>query len=58
MDEFKDRWERGMNNLVGDIEEAAGRLAKIASNYATFDKEGYDLLMPPRGDICRLLADG
>ena len=40
VDEFKDRWERGMNNLVGDIEEAGSRLAKIASNYAKFDQEG------------------
>ena len=40
VDEFKDRWERGMNNLVEDIEEAGSRLAKIASNYAKFDQDG------------------
>ena len=41
VDEFKDRWERGMNNLVRDVEEMAGRLGKITMNYAEFDKEGH-----------------
>jgi hypothetical protein len=40
VEEFKDRWEEGMNNLVGDVEEMAGRLGKIAMNYAEFDKDG------------------
>lgn len=44
VEEFKDRWERGMNNLVEDAQEASGRLAKIAQNYARFDTEGHDLL--------------
>ncbi|MGH8869770.1 MAG: hypothetical protein ACRDYU_17475 [Actinomycetes bacterium] len=39
--EFKDRWELGMNNLVEDVEEMAGRLGKIAMNYAEFDEEGH-----------------
>lgn len=51
VEEFKDRWERGMNNLVGDIEEAAGRLAKIASNYAQFDTEGRDKLAGLAGEL-------
>ncbi len=41
VDEFKDRWERGMNDLVGDVEEMAGRLGKVATNYAEFDAEGH-----------------
>lgn len=40
--EFKDRWEEGMNNLCHDVEEMAGRIGKIAMNYAELDKEGRD----------------
>lgn len=38
--EFTDRWERGMNNLVGDVNELSGRLGKIVMNYAEFDQAG------------------
>ena len=38
--EFKDRWERGMNHLVGDVEEISGRLSQVAGNYAEFDADG------------------
>ena len=58
VDEFKDRWERGMNNLVKDMEEAGGRLAKIASNYANFDKEGHDSLSAVAGDLSGLSVMG
>jgi len=51
VDEFKDRWERGMNNLVEDIQEAAGRLTKIASNYAKFDADGKAKLAAVAGDL-------
>lgn len=51
VEEFKDRWERGMNNLKDDMEEAAGRLAKIASNYARFDQEGHDKLSGAAADL-------
>ncbi len=44
VDEFQDRWERGVNDMVGDVEEVAGRLAKVAMTYAEFDKEGYESL--------------
>lgn len=44
VEEFKDRWEEGMNNLVSDVEEMAGRLGKIAMNYAEFDKAGHTTL--------------
>ena len=42
--EFKDRWEEGMNNLCHDVEEMAGRIGKIAMNYAELDKDGRDAM--------------
>ena len=42
--EFKDRWEEGMNKLCHDVEEMAGRVGKIAMNYAELDKEGRDAM--------------
>lgn len=44
VDEFKNRWELGLNNLCHDVEEMAGRLGKIAMNYAELDKEGQDAM--------------
>jgi hypothetical protein len=44
VDEFKNRWEEGVNNLCHDVEEMAGRLGKIAMNYYETDKAGYDAL--------------
>lgn len=44
VDEFKNRWEEGVNNLCQDVEEMAGRLGKIAMNYFETDKAGYDAL--------------
>jgi hypothetical protein len=44
VDEFQERWEMGMNNLCKDVEEIAGRLGKIATNYAEFDKAGHEKL--------------
>ena len=44
LDEFQDRWEEGVNNLCHDVEEMAGRLARIAMNYFETDKSGYDAL--------------
>lgn len=51
VEEFKNRWELGMNNLKEDMEEAGGRLAKIASNYAKFDQEGNAKLESVAGDL-------
>lgn len=42
--EFKDRWERGLNDMVGDVEEVSGRLGKVAMTYAEFDQGGHDAL--------------
>lgn len=44
VDEFKNRWEEGVNNLCHDVEEMAGRLGKIAMNYYETDKAGQDAL--------------
>jgi hypothetical protein len=42
VDEFKNRWEEGVNNFVKDLEEMSGRLGKITMNYAETDQTGYD----------------
>ncbi len=44
VDEFKNRWEEGVNNLCQDVEEMAGRLGKIAMNYYEADQDGYEAL--------------
>ncbi|MFC4555587.1 hypothetical protein [Georgenia faecalis] len=44
VDEFTGRWERGMNNLVKDIEELAGRMGKVAMNYADLDRSGHEAM--------------
>ncbi|MFZ5870172.1 MAG: hypothetical protein ACOYXW_06560 [Actinomycetota bacterium] len=33
LDEFDDRWERGVNNLMGDVAEIGGRLGETAMEY-------------------------
>jgi hypothetical protein len=42
--EFTDRWERGVNNLVRDVEEIAGRLGQVAMNYVETDAAGQEAL--------------
>ncbi|MBC7633921.1 hypothetical protein [Aeromicrobium sp.] len=54
VDEFQERWEMGMNNLTGDVGEIAGRLGKIAMNYAEFDKEGHATLTSAGADLASL----
>ncbi len=56
--EFKDRWERGMNNLVHDVEEMAGRLGKIALNYAELDQRGSDALGAAAGRVAEVTVMG
>ncbi|NHC12939.1 hypothetical protein [Motilibacter deserti] len=51
VEEFKDRWERGMNNLVGDVEEMGGRLGQVATNYAEFDAQGNERMTAVAGDV-------
>ena len=54
LDEFKGRWEEGVNNLCQDVEEMAGRLGKIAMNYFETDKAGYDALSALKGTIAAI----
>lgn len=51
VDEFKNRWEEGVNNLCQDVEEMAGRLGKIAMNYFEADQAGYDELTKVAGTV-------
>ena len=54
VEEFKNRWEEGVNNLCQDVEEMAGRLGKIAMNYFETDKAGYDALSGLKGTIAAI----
>jgi hypothetical protein len=54
LDEFKNRWEEGVNNLCQDVEEMSGRLGKIAMNYFDTDKAGYDALSALKGTIAAI----
>ncbi|SEB82039.1 hypothetical protein SAMN04489844_1128 [Nocardioides exalbidus] len=51
LDEFKNRWEEGVNNLCQDVEEMSGRLGKIAMNYFDTDKAGGESLKGTVGSI-------
>lgn len=54
VNEFKNRWEEGVNNLCHDIEEMAGRLGKIALNYYEADTAGFDELHGVAGVVAEL----
>ncbi len=54
VDEFKNRWEEGVNNLCQDVEEMAGRLGKIAMNYYETDQAGYDALHAVAGEVSQV----
>ena len=58
VDEFKNRWEEGMNNLCHDVEEMAGRLGKIAMNYYETDRAGYDALHSVAGSVADVKVMG
>lgn len=51
VEEFKNRWEEGVNNLCQDVEEMAGRLGKIAMNYYETDQAGFDALQTVAGAV-------
>ncbi|HEX2705518.1 MAG TPA: hypothetical protein VHM65_07145, partial [Candidatus Lustribacter sp.] len=51
LEEFGDRWDRGMNNLAGDVEEMAGRLGKIAMTYAELDTSGAERMSALAGSM-------
>jgi hypothetical protein len=54
VDEFKNRWEEGVNNLCQDVEEMAGRIGKIAMNYYETDKSGYEALQTVAGSVAEI----
>jgi hypothetical protein len=58
VDEFKNRWEEGVNNLCQDVEEMAGRLGKIAMNYYETDKAGFDALHAVAGTVAEVRVLG
>ena len=58
VDEFKNRWEEGVNNLCKDVEEMAGRLGKIAMNYYETDKAGFDALHGVAGTVAEVRVLG
>ncbi|WP_435747285.1 hypothetical protein [Nocardioides sp. SYSU DS0663] len=51
VEEFRNRWEEGMNNLCHDVEEMSGRLGRIAMNYAENDTAGRDAMARARADV-------
>ena len=54
VDEFKNRWEEGVNHLCQDVEEMAGRLGKIAMNYYETDRAGFDALHAVAGTVAEV----
>jgi hypothetical protein len=44
VEEFKDRWEEGLNTLSEDVSSMAGTLGSVAGNYAELDSDGADLM--------------
>ena len=58
VDEFKNRWEEGMNNLVHDVEEMAGRIGRIAMNYYELDQRGQAALTAVAGRVAEVRVLG
>ncbi|MFC6287287.1 WXG100 family type VII secretion target [Nocardioides sp. GCM10027113] len=58
VEEFRNRWEEGLNNLVHDVEEMAGRLGRIAMNYHEADQRGYESLHAVAGRLADLRVMG
>lgn len=57
VDEFQDRWDRGLNDMCEDISEVAGRLGKVAQAYLEFDeraKEAFGAIAPDLGALMRV----
>ncbi|MEO8828932.1 hypothetical protein [Lapillicoccus sp.] len=51
LDEFQDRWERGTKNMVEDVGEAGGRLAKITMNYLDYEQSSGKRMEPLKGEF-------
>lgn len=58
VDEFQDRWDRGCNDMVKDIEEVAGRLGKVAMTYADYDRHGYEGMKKVAGEMASARLGG
>ena len=56
VDEFQSRWERGVNDMVGDVEEVSGRIGKVAMTYAEFDQSGLSGFAAARSAVTALAA--
>ncbi|MGQ0624477.1 MAG: WXG100 family type VII secretion target [Sporichthyaceae bacterium] len=54
LDEFGDRWSRGLNALQSDVREIGARLADTASGYEAADRESARLF----AEIVRRFDDG
>ena len=54
VDEFQDRWERGINARTDDISEVSGRLAKVAANYAEYVQRSAETMAHLRGIMASL----
>lgn len=55
VDEFQDRWERGVNTLCEDISEVAGRLGGVARTYIDFDSESEAAFTAIAPDLANLM---
>ncbi len=51
LDEFQDRWERGTTNMVEDVVEAGGRLAKITMNYLEYEQSSGSRMEPLKSEF-------
>lgn len=58
LDEFQERWERGTQNMLEDVEEVGGRLAKITMNYLEYEQNAGKLLQPLEGQFQALRIHG
>jgi hypothetical protein len=58
LDEFQDRWERGTKNMVEDVQEAGGRLGKMAMNYLEYEQEAAKPLAELTGEFGALALPG
>lgn len=54
LDEFGDRWSRGLNALQSDVREIGARLAETATSYQAADQESARLF----DEIARRMDDG
>ena len=54
VDEFQERWERGINDMTEDISEVAGRLGKVAMTYLDYDEQAAQAVAGVKATIAGL----